>query len=112
MPPGTAPDRSALAGLALFTASVPEVAAEIGGALRADLLPVLTEAVRRASLGRYLTAEQVQQEAGISARRLRTLRENREVTVCKRGRLTVYEADSVFSWIEAGRIEAKPRGET
>ena len=93
--------------VALFPAPVADVAAEIGATLSVDLLPLLTEAVRRANLGEYLDDEGVMHELSISKRQLRHIRDSRQLDFQKRGRLIRYKTADVFAFMEAGRIPAK-----
>ena len=94
--------------VALYPAPVAKVAAEIGASLRADLLPLLTEAVRRAQLGEYLSQDEAERELGLSGRQIRRLRETRGLPYIKQGaRTIVYPTADVFAFMEAGRIHAR-----
>ncbi len=95
------------APIALFPASVGDVAREMGKTLGPDLVPALTEAVRRLQLGRYLSEEETMRETGLSKRQLRYLREKRRLPFVKHGRIVLYPATDLFAWLDAGRVDIK-----
>ena len=93
--------------VALFPAPVADVAAEIGATLSGDLLPILTEAIRRANLGEYLDDEGVMRECQLTKRQIRHLRDTRQISFHKAGRTIRYKTADVFAFMEAGRIPAR-----
>lgn len=93
--------------LALFPASVPEVSLEIGHAAAAIILASMPEMIRRSRLGEFLDAEGVERETGLSRRQIRHLRDTRQLTFYKRGRLVLYRTQEVLDFVNAGKVPAR-----
>ena len=110
MPDGLDFASSALAGVALFPAPVPDMARALGSEIQAGLVPTLVETLRRSRLPEYLDGDGAQRELSVDERQLRYLRETRRLPFIKRGRLIRYRTADLFAWMEEARVEAK--GET
>jgi len=93
--------------LALFSAPLSAVGAEVGRAVSHDLLATLPEAIRRGRLGEYLNDQQVQAEVGLSARQIRYLRERRAIPFNKVGRVVLYPTTELFRLIDAGKVPVR-----
>lgn len=76
-------------------------------AVRAEMLAVMPEAVRRAMLPATLTGPEVERLAGFSARKLQRLRDARTIPFMQDGRSIVYPTSDLLAWLDERRVSLR-----
>ena len=91
---------------AFLSATLTEAIRPIVRDALADQLP---EQVRRALAKPYYTVAEVMELTGWSRRKVDYLRERREVDVVKRGRTTLFPAEALHAYLDAGLVPARKK---
>lgn len=83
------------------------IAAALGPEIRATLTEWLPALIKQAVSKPWLTRQEVVELTGLSPRQLSYLRATRQVTFSQRGRTILYETESIYRLIEAGKVTAR-----